>query len=180
MSMNPYESPKSEATPRPPSSAERAAAKRSIRISLAIMLVPAIYNSICFSFPDAPNRSELPIHNVYRTINGIGFVAIVIAIWFLGLAALEFVTGGLHAIFSRNSKLHDWKTSLYVVVRRAPVFALCGAVLWAIWVAAFYQLGIGFYTVSLPIGIAAHLLAAGLYIPLFYRWYKVERAGMSL
>ena len=55
-----------------------------------------------------------------------------------------------------------------------------GAVLWAIWVAAFYQLGIGFYTVSLPIGIAAHLLAAGLYIPLFYRWYKVERAGMSL
>ena len=48
----------------------------------------------------------------------------VAGIWFLGLAALEFLTGGLHAVFSRNSKLHDWNTSLYLVVCRAPMFAL--------------------------------------------------------
>ena len=175
--MNPYESPRSEATHWLPPSDERIVAKRNVRIALLIMLAPAIYNFICFNFPAHPNRIELPIHSVFRSINGIGFVAITIAIWFLGLPTLEFFTGGFHTVFGRNSKLDDWRTILYLILRRAPVFAVCGAVLWALWVAAFYQLGIGFYTVSVPIGIAGHLLAAGLYVPLFYRWYKTERSS---
>jgi hypothetical protein len=175
VSTNPYESPRSDATDSLPLPAERAVAKRNVRIALLIMLAPAIYNFICFNFPTNPNRIQLPIF--HQAVNGIGFVTIVIAIWCQGLAMLEFLTGGFHAVFSRNSKLADWKSILYSILRRAPAFAFFGALLWSVWVAAFYQLDIGFYTVSVPIGIAAHLLAAGLYVPLFYRWYKMERAS---
>ena len=177
MSTNPYESPKSETTRRSPSSDERLVAKRDVRIALLIMLAPATYNFLCFNFAAKPNQIEIPIHNVFRTINGVGFVAITITIWFLGLATLELMTGIFHAVFAWNSNLHEWKTTLYLILRRAPVFAICGAMLWAIWVWAFYQLDIGIYTVSVPIGIAAHLLAAALYVPLFYRWFKIERAA---
>ena len=177
MSTNPYASPKSHTAPWITPSRARALAQRNVRIALLIMLAPAIYNFICFSFPPTgPDRIELTIHHIYRMANGIGLLAIVVAIWCLGLRLLEFFTGGFHTVFGRNSKIEDWMTTLYQILRRAPVFAVCGAILWTIWVAAFYQLGFGFYAISVPIGIAAHLLAAGLYVPLFYRWYKIERS----
>jgi len=179
MNTNPYESPKSQVTLLPPHSEERTAALRSVHIALLVMLAPAIYNLICSSFFVDMNRTGLPIHSIYRTLNTIGLVAITTAIWFFGLAALDFVTGGLYSVFSRRATLDNWKTTLYITLRRAPVFAFFGAVLWAIWVAAFYQFGFGFYTVSVPIGVAAHLLAAGLYLPLIYQWYKIECSSAS-
>lgn len=175
MSTNPYESPGIQAAIRSTSNEDRLTALRSLRIALPILVVPAIYNLICFSFPFDANRIDVPIHNVYRTINLIGLVLIVSAIWFFGLLFLESVTGGLHSFLARKSQLEDWKTALYAIVRRFPLFAVPGAALWAIWVAAFYQLHLDFFTVSVPIGVAAHLLAAALYVPLFYRWYKMER-----
>jgi len=179
MNTNPYESPKSQATLQSPHSEERTTALRSVRIALLMMLAPAIYNLIYFSFSADTNRIEIPIHSIYRTLNTIGLVAITTAIWFFGLAALDFVTGGLHSVFSRRTTLDNWKTTLYIILRRAPFFAFFGAVLWAIWVAAVYQFGFEFYTVSVPIGVAAHLLAAGLYLPLIYQWYKVECSSAS-
>ncbi len=149
----------------------------SVRIALLILFVPAVYNFICFNFPSNANRIEVPIHSVYVTINLLGIVLIVFAIWIFGLTILEFVAGGLHSILARKSLLDDWKATLYIIVRRTPLFAVPGAALWAIWVAAIYQLQLGFYIVSIPIGVAAHLMAASLYVPLFYRWYKMERAA---
>jgi hypothetical protein len=140
------------------------------------MVIPAIYNFICFNFPPIGNRIQLPVHGVYRIMNSFGLVLVVAAIWLFGLTALEFSTGVIHSVVARKSKLDDWKESLYAVLRRTPFFAVPGAVLWATWVIAFYRLQLGFYTVSVPIGIAAHLLAAGLYVPLIYKWYSMERS----
>lgn len=177
MNPNPYESPKVLAVqPSMPNEA-RAAALRSVRIALLIMLLPAVYNFICFSFPANANRIELPIHNVYRIIDSVGLLLTVLAIWFFGLAVLELVTCGIHSIVARKSTFDDWTAALYIILRRLPLFAVPGAALWTLWVAAFYQLQLGFYTVSVPIGIASHLLAAGLYVPLIYRWFTMERSS---
>jgi len=177
MSTNPYESPKVQATQRLTPNEDRVTALRNVRIALLILLVPAIYNFICFNFPSSADRIEFPAHSVYRTANSIGLTLVVLFIWFFGLTILEFVTGGIHSIAARKSKLAKWKATLYVTLRRAPLFAVPGAALWAIWIAAFYQLHLGFYTVLVPIGIAAHLLAACLYVPLIVRWYKIERSA---
>jgi hypothetical protein len=174
MSTNPYESPRSDTTRRSLPNDERVAAMRRLRFALLILLVPAIYNFFCSHYPTAAGR-EVPMHVMYRAINGAGCAAMVLAIWFFGLAALEFVTGGIHTVLARNSKLDAWKATLYETLRRAPGFAVGGAALWSVWCFAIYQLGIEFYTVSLPIGFAAHVLAAALYVPLFYRWYQAER-----
>lgn len=156
---------------------ERRTANRSVRIALVILLIPAIYNFICFNFPFSGNRVEPPIYSVYRTVNSIGLVLTVAGIWFFGLKLLELLTGGIHSLVARKSTLDDWKEALYAILRRMPLFAVPGAVLWAIWVLAFYQLHLGFYTVSIPIGILSHVLAAFLYVPLIYRWYKMERTS---
>ena len=177
MNTNPYESPQSEDSPRPSAIDQRVRARRDARVALLILLVPAFYNFVCFNFSFDASRIGFSVRNVYQLANGVGFIAGAVAIWILALPVLEFLTGGFHAVFGRNSKLDDWKTALYRILRRAPIFAVGGAILWAIWVGAFYQLGIGFYTVSVPIGVAAHVLAAGLYLPLFYRWYELERAA---
>jgi hypothetical protein len=177
MSTNPYEPPESAATSRVPEHGERDVAKRSLRIALVLMLPSAVYNFICYNFPTDPEHIEIPIYSVYRVFNGLGFIAITTAIWWFGLLILEFLTGGFHAFFGRHSELGAWKTALYRMLHRLPPFAIVGAVLWAIWIAGFYQLDIGFYAVSVPVGIAGHLLAAGWYVPLFYRWYRIERSA---
>lgn len=170
MSINPYESPRFPAVQRLPVNEGRATALRSVRIALLILLVPAVYNFICFNF-------QLPTPFVYRAINTIGLLLIVIAVWFFGLAVLEFACRGIHSIAARNATLEDWKATLYVILGRTPWFAIPGAALWAIWVLAFYQLDVAFYDVSLPVGIAAHVLGACLYVPLIYRWYRLERTA---
>lgn len=179
MSDNPYESPKVPAVLQTTVNVDRVKALRSVRIALLILLVPAVYNFVCFNLHLNPRRIQLPLHSVYVTINSLGIVLIAFVIWFFGLAILEFVCGGLHSILARKSLLDDWKSTMYVIVRRAPKFAVAGAVLWVIWVAAFYQLRLDFYVVSVPVGVAAHLLAACLYIPLFYRWYRIEHTAAS-
>ena len=112
MSTNPYESPKVQTAQQSTPNEARVTALRNVRISLLIMLIPAVYNFICFNFPSSDNRIDLPIHSVYRAINSIGLVLIVSAIWFFGLTALEFVTGGFHSIVARKSKLDDGKATL--------------------------------------------------------------------
>lgn len=174
MSTNPYQPPDIQAAPSATRNENQYSARRSLRIALLILLVPAIYNFVCFSVQFTGNQISFPSHILYLTINTVALLLTVAAIWFIGLTALEFITGGLHSIVARKSKLEDWKESLYEILRRAPYLAVPGAVLWAVWVIAIYQLQFGFYVVSVPIGIAAHALAACLYLPLIYRWFRVE------
>lgn len=177
MSTNPYESPKVPTALQATANVDRVKARHSVRIAMLILIVPAVYNFLCFNLYLNPRRIQLPLHSIYVTINSLGIVLIAFVIWSFGLAILEFIAGGLHSILARKSLLDDWKSTMYVIVRRAPKFAVAGAVLWSIWVAAFYQLRLGFYAVSVPVGVAAHLLAACLYVPLFYRWYKIEHTA---
>lgn len=181
MSVNPYESPKVDMNQPAYRYVPREDAQRSLRIALLIMLVPAVYNFACFSFALFNFRIRvgrpLAMSNVDRAVNSVGFVLIALAVWFLGLSVLEFFTLRIHYVAARASKFNDWKDSLYLTLRRAPFFAFAGAGLWAVWVCAFYQLRIGFYEISVPIGIAAHLLAACFYLPLFWRWYHLEFAA---
>ncbi len=151
-------------------------------MALVILLLPATYNFVCFNFPmihAGTNRAAtFYVYPIACVLNGVGFALIVFAVWFQGLAALQLATWLLHKLFARCTPLAAWKQRLYLAVGRAPRFAVAGAVLWTIWVAAFYQFGVGFYAISVPIGIAAHVLAAGLYLPLVLGWYKLERAAL--
>ena len=176
MSKNPYEPPNVPATIEPERNEERAAALRDVRVSLLIMLVPTLYNFVWFNF-STDNRIEFSFFYVEQIVNFVGLVLLLAAIWIYGLMALELVTGGIHTIVARHSTLDVWKRALYSVFRRAPMLAVLGALLWVMWVVAFYQLQADFYTISVPVGIMAHVLAAFLYIPLTYRWYKMERSA---
>ncbi len=177
MSTNPYEAPKAEAVQQSTPNEDRWTALHNVRMAMLILLVPAGYNFICFNFPSNADQIDLPIYTLYRAVNLVGLVLVVSVVWFFGLTFCELVTGGIHAIVARKSRLEDWKAALYRTLRRAPVLAVPGAALWAIWVAAFYQARLGFFVVSVPVAVAGHLLAACLYVPLIYRWYKMERSA---
>ncbi len=177
MNGNPYEPPAAQTSRLSSWTGDRASARRNVRASLLIMLAPAFYNFFCLHLRHEVESVELPFDMLIRILNALEFIAIVVSIWFFGLVLLEFVTAGLHSLLSRKAELNDWRKTLYRTLRRGPVFAFFGAALWLTWVFAFYQLDVGFYAVSVPIGIAAHMLAAGLYVPLIYRWYKLERSA---
>ena len=172
MKSNPYESPQDSDAGR---FDERRRALRGIRLAIVILLMPAIYNFVCFETAVASGQSVGAMAGVFRTLNAMGIVLIASASWFFGLAVLELATAFIHWLFARMSALQDWRSVLYRRLRLAPIFAVLGAVLWAIWVAAFYQMKTDFYTISIPIGIIAHLLAAVFYLPLAMQWYQVER-----
>lgn len=176
MMPNPYASPESDSTGLHDSSKSRRLAQSCLRLALLILIAPAVYNFTCFSYPAATAPDELRIQNSFAWINGIGFCFTAAALWFLGLPVLELLTVVIHKVFGRTTSVEAWKEALYQSLRRAPFVSVLGAVLWTLWVAAIYQMGVGFYAASVPIGIAAHLLAAGLYVPLFVRWYTLEHS----
>ena len=175
MVENPYASPESVAMESDGSAAARTAALRRVRFALLILLAPAIYNFICYSRLADPMLADLHQWTIYWVMNGMAFFVTAAAIWFLGLGLLELLTVFIHRLFGRKAGLAEWKTALYQVLERLPSTAVLGAFLWVVWVIAFYHLGVGFYLISVPVGIAAHLLAASLYLSLFYRWYTLER-----
>ncbi len=180
MDTNPYESPVSPAeNTASDDSPDRKAARLSLRVCLIILLLPGLYNYACF---DSQLIGPLPpdLRFLLRAFNLAGIAMVSVSIWFFGLLILEVLTKLVHSSLSRSSDLAAWNESLYVTFRRAPYFAVAGSVLWIIWVYGFYETPISFYAISYPIGILAHLLAAGLYVPLFRRWYHIRRAHKTM
>ena len=176
---NPYASPASVCHVASGLAGLRADALRRIRYALLILLLPAIYNFICFSLLVDPLVGDLHMWMIYWAVNGMGFAAIATAVWFLGLRLLEIFTVVVHMVLGRKATLANWNAALYEVLLRGPLFAVLGAIVWTIWVVAYYQLNVGFYAISVPVGIAGHLLAACLYVPLLYRWYSLERREIT-
>ncbi|MCA9064899.1 MAG: hypothetical protein KDA96_17625 [Planctomycetaceae bacterium] len=175
---NPYEPPSA----RPDSSLSddagpfteiRHQAHVALVTSLWVLVLPALCNVVCFCNP--PQKVTRPLPQHLMVANGIGFVAVVFVIRFAGLRLLESLVVVLHAAFASRSRRSEWQRHLYEILRRMPGFAVAGACLWFVWVSAIYYFRLDFFVVSIPVGIAAHLLAAGLYIPLAYRWYRLER-----
>ncbi len=179
MNTNPFETPKSQAALPAVTNVDRVAAQRGLRIALVLLLISAVYNFVCFSvLPSYVDEIDVQQLWFFRAVNFSGLVLFAMAVWFLGLIVLEFLTSGLHAIFGRRSSLASWQNELYRSLAGVPLKALLGAVLWAVWIAAFYQLDVNFFVISVPVGIAAHLLAAWVYLPLLYRWYKQSRTPL--
>jgi hypothetical protein len=173
MTHNPYQPPQSLSKTSSTITTNRQAAQRKIRISTIIFLVPALYNLVCFSLLTS-SQIVLPFFVVNFLLNLLGAIIVVAAVWFFGLTILEMIAAVAYRVVARKSERNSWYDTLYNSLTRLPLFAVLGSILWTMWVAGFYQLRLSFFVVSIPIGIAAHLLAAGLYIPLLYRWYRLE------
>ncbi len=179
MSPNPYQPPAVLVTHPTPLDAVRGVALRNVRLALLILLVPACYNFVYFNFGGSLGAVPLPIRRTYQVLNLIGFVSIAAGVWLVGLVLLEWTTRCIFTLCAQESRLDAWKHALYGILRRAPVLAVPGGVLWAIWTLAIYRLRWNFYAVSLPVGIIAHFLAACLYVPLGYRWFQIERQAQQ-
>ena len=97
-------------------------------------------------------------------------------LWFLCLPMLELMTWWIFRVILKSERLADGMNALYESLRFAVYFAIAGALLWMIWNVGYYDWHIDFFTISIPVGILANLLAAGIYIPLAYRWQRVKKA----
>ena len=175
MSGNPYQPPTPASSL--PQAAERQEAIRPFRASVALLAVPAIYNLICFNFPLSMNRVQVQLSDRDRLLNLLGFILVMAFVWLFGFLMLEKLTNVLHRLFARYSSSASWRQNLYATLKRAPLFAMLGALLWITWIIAYYKIGLNFFLVSVPIGIAAHILAALLYIPLLWHWFLLERGA---
>ncbi|MEE2936525.1 MAG: hypothetical protein VYA84_11070 [Planctomycetota bacterium] len=114
-----------------------------------------------------------------RTVNLVALCLTIVSIWFWGLILLERIAALIYWVAGRTrvcrSTPQQWKQQLYHALQRGPNLAFLSAILWFVWIVAIYPLQLDFFSVSLPIGIAAHILAAYLYLPLFYSWYRLEQ-----
>lgn len=173
MSDNPYEPPQQAFVPAAADLPERTRAIGDVRKTLLILLLPAVYNFRCFSRLGADDRFEDSPMIILGIFNAVGFIILFTAIWLFGLSGLELITSFVNALTGQTRQLNQWEQELYKVLRRMPQLAWAGAALWVVWTIAVYQLSVDFYLISVPIGIAAHVLAAALYLPLFFAWYRL-------
>ena len=115
-----------------------------------------------------------PVSSAVRWANGIAIGIAFAAAGLLGLWVLEWLNDRIHRWFGAPATTVQWRRALYVTLGQSIPFALVGAVLWELWLIGFYLWKLDFLLISIPIGILAHLLAAGLYLQLAYRWYRIE------
>lgn len=152
----------------------RQAGQRNFRTALVILLIAAAGNVACYNhqvFSGWPNPFQSLL---FQGTNWSWLVATSVLIWFWGLALLEWIAGCVHALRSPQTTLEMWKLAVYDSLGLAPLLAILGAITWVVWIAGFYFWNLDFYLISIPVGIVAHLLAAGLYLPLLYRWYQLS------
>jgi hypothetical protein len=152
---------------------ERRLGQRCWRFALILLLLPAAYNLWCYHLEVFGTSRPSVMTTIFRATNWAWLSSGGLAVWFAGLAVLEFLTRVIHSLKSRRASLSDWNFALYKTLNSAPLFAIFGAVLWVVWVTAYYHWRLNFYAISIPVGVAAHSLAAGLYLPLFWRWYRL-------
>lgn len=171
---NPYEAPRSlliHDVPSLQTSSNRTRGNICLRWSLLFLMIPAAYNIAFLSKLKNDYLGAATL--IFLAINWLLLIVMGLLIGTFGLWLLELVTGVLHRCFSRRATRHSWNATLYLTLRSAPIFAAFGAITWSIWVFAFFELKWNFYLISIPAGILGHGLAAALYLPLFYRWYRL-------
>lgn len=176
MSDNPYRSPTAESSETGDDRLRRRA-ESAFRLSTCILIVPALYNYWQFD-SQAIASSALPsaAMTTYRTTNLACFVVGGTLIWFFGVRLLEWLSGKLRNVVAQRADPDAWHRVLYENLARTPAFAIAGACLWAIWVYGFYVMSWNFMVISWAVGVPSHLLAACIYLPLAYRWYRLATA----
>lgn len=108
-------------------------------------------------------------------LNGLGFVILAGAVFCFGLFALERIAVLIRWLFSGQASQASWLDVLYRSLKPVPWLAAIGTLIWGTWIACYYLMEIDFMVASVPAAIAGHLVAACFYLPLFYRWYRLER-----
>ena len=181
MSVNPFESPR-EAQQSPGTdsnfaslAAERASAVKCYTFTILILAVPAIANLLLFNYFITGGVKPLALFYLLATLNAIGVALVIFGLLLGGVFVLESITRLAHQLFGNKSQVELWHRALYDVLRYASFLALPAAILWAIWLWLFYGTNLPYLLFTVPISILAHLLAAILYVALFWRWYKISK-----
>jgi hypothetical protein len=177
--LNPYETPTySGPSQEKADTAGRLAARKRLRLAIIILMIPAAYNYYCFDKVAIGNANFVGAYEIVaRSINVGGIMMAACLLWFLCLPMLELMTWWKFQVVSKSDRLDDGMNALYESLKFAVYFALSGALLWMVWNVGYYDLKIDFYMISIPVGILANLLAAGIYVPLAYRWHRIEKAA---
>ena len=102
-------------------------------------------------------------------------IAVGVLWWFFAMPVLEWIVSVLHGLFSKRPTKQMWIEVFHRSLKPVFIYGLLGGLLWGYWVFAFYQLGADFYSLSVPVAILGNLLGAAWYVPMFMRWYVVER-----
>lgn len=134
---NPYQS--SEIEPPPAGRlAGGAAARRSLRIGLAILFVPALANFVCFNLLIVWRQVPQPLAGLYLFLNSLGFISASAGAWLLGPPLFEAIVGRLCTALGDRTRPSQSKSACYAVTLLVPVLAAVGALAWIAWMVAYY------------------------------------------
>ena len=170
MVETPYTSPPSVS----PAHAGRASAIWSTIYCGLILSVGAVYNAYMFAEFDNPAPEN--VIAVLQIANIAGALFVVAVITFFTLPLLELLSSACCYLFAKSSSLDKWHGELYAVLSTTVPFAILGAIVWCSWVYAFYVLRMDFHQISVPTGMAAHVLAAFVYLRIVFRWWRLEHS----
>lgn len=182
MSTNPYQSPQAESVSLETQPPLRREALKSVRVATILLTLAGVFNFYCFCvhgrtlYIGTPTPSMVDLTEFAAGCVGIGLIAVVC--WFAFLPVLEFLSRMIHSIVARNTDPKQWDEALYASLKPAALLAIPGMILWFVWVIGFYFLGVNFFVISYAVGIPSHILAACLYVPLLFRWYKLWRSSV--
>ncbi|MFN3148309.1 hypothetical protein [Bremerella sp.] len=178
MSTNPYQSPQAESASLETQPPLRREALKSVRKATLLLTAAGYFNLYVFGCNYYPFRILSPLDVAMIAFQVMGTAAIAIACWFLLLPLLEFTGRLIHNWLSPRSDTQPWSDAIYVSLKPAAKLAVAGVILWVTWVIGFYDFRIDFFVISYAVGIPAHILAACLYVPLLFRWYKLWRSSV--
>lgn len=180
MSTNPYQSPQAEITTSEEGLPLRDAVLKSLRVATLLLTAAWLFNYFCLCFHGRTSYigQSIPftVTVVAFTIGSLMIGLIALVCWFAVLPVLEFVNQTARRMIAPITAPEPWERAFYISLKPAAMLALPGMILWIIWVIGFYLVGVNFYVISYSIGIPAHILAACLYVPLLFRWYKLWRS----
>lgn len=162
---NPYRSPLAVDESPTPAHLSRDAALFRFRIGAFLLSCSAFVNAF-FLLHD---------HLIFLPANVLVISCIGLTAAFALFPLLERIALIGRAIFSPRSNLAAWNAAIYDSFHYANWLGLAGALLWTFWSIAFFELKVNFYLISYLVGPPAHILAACIYLPIIYGWFKASR-----
>ena len=174
MALNPYSPPSSVPGPSDELDKARNIARFRFRAGLAVLVLAAFFNLYHFSQMVRSNAPPTLLLDIALLGNAIGLFAAVVGIWSFGFWILESLAWVIHRLLRNDIRLSHWNSILYDSFQWVPILSFVGGLLWVVWVIGYYMTQLAFFLLSIPVGVAAHALAATWYIPLFYQWSRLR------
>ena len=176
MSANPYQSPTVESVSPVPQVPGRGESLSALHTACVVLLVAGLFNYYAFDSQQIAGAGfDARLKTLVRTMNLAGIAVVFLLSWFVTLPLLERVGRAIRFLTCSHGSLDRWNEALYLSLKPAAPLAVVGAVLWLLWVVAFYYAHLDFVVISLVVGLPAHILALCVYGPLAARWFKLAR-----